>query len=322
MRIVVTGALGHIGSRLIRDLPAAFPAAEIVLLDNLATQRYCSLFDLPDAGRYRFFEADVMTADLVPLFSGAQAVVHLAALTDPAQSFADRSAVDQVNVAGTERVARACIHSGAALVFVSTTSVYGTERASVDEDCPDGDLRPESPYAESKLAAERLLRTLAKDAGLRHLTCRFGTIFGASPGMRFHTAVNRFCWQAAAGVPVRVWRTAMDQQRPYLDLGDAVAALLFLLHRGRFDAELFNVETLNTSVREVVNAISRHVPQVRVERVDSPAMNSLSYEVRGGRLRGLGFACTGSLDRGIGETIALLRGLSAAPQFKLGDCPA
>ena len=47
MKIVVTGALGHIGSRLIRELPTMFPEAEIVLIDNLSTQRYCSLFNLP-----------------------------------------------------------------------------------------------------------------------------------------------------------------------------------------------------------------------------------------------------------------------------------
>jgi nucleoside-diphosphate-sugar epimerase len=48
MKIVVTGALGHIGSRLIRALPDAFPDAEIVLLDDLSTQRYCSLLTFRD----------------------------------------------------------------------------------------------------------------------------------------------------------------------------------------------------------------------------------------------------------------------------------
>ena len=47
MRIVVTGALGHIGSRLIRDLPGHLRDAEIVMLDDLSTQRFPSLFNLP-----------------------------------------------------------------------------------------------------------------------------------------------------------------------------------------------------------------------------------------------------------------------------------
>src|SRR3990170_2683461 len=64
MKIVVTGGLGHIGSRLIRDIPGEFPDTEIVILDNLSTQRYCSLFHLPTGERYRFMESDILTADL------------------------------------------------------------------------------------------------------------------------------------------------------------------------------------------------------------------------------------------------------------------
>ncbi len=44
MKFVITGALGHIGSQLIRELPKMFPNAEIVMIDNLSTQRYCSFF--------------------------------------------------------------------------------------------------------------------------------------------------------------------------------------------------------------------------------------------------------------------------------------
>ena len=58
MKIVVIGALGHIGSRLIRNLPNEFPNAEIVMIDNMKTQRYPSLFNLPKEGNYQFIEDD------------------------------------------------------------------------------------------------------------------------------------------------------------------------------------------------------------------------------------------------------------------------
>ena len=47
MKIVVTGAIGHIGSYVIRDLAVEFPTAEIVIIDNMMTQRFPSLFNLP-----------------------------------------------------------------------------------------------------------------------------------------------------------------------------------------------------------------------------------------------------------------------------------
>src|SRR5205823_11560995 len=73
MKIIVTGALGHIGSALIRALPDRFAGAEVVMIDNMATLRYSSLFDLPKRGRYSFIEADVRYVDLRPLFKDAHA---------------------------------------------------------------------------------------------------------------------------------------------------------------------------------------------------------------------------------------------------------
>ena len=73
-KIVVTGALGHIGSRIIRDLPEACPDALVVMIDNMLTQRYCSLFGLPADGRYRFIQTDVLTAELHSLLEGADVV--------------------------------------------------------------------------------------------------------------------------------------------------------------------------------------------------------------------------------------------------------
>jgi UDP-glucose 4-epimerase len=309
MKLVVTGALGHIGSRLIRELPRVFSEMEIVLLDNLSTQRYCSLFNLPADGHYHFMEADVLDADLVSVFTGAQAVVHLAAITNAVGSFENQEQVEQVNFIGTQKVAQACLITGSALIFPSTTSVYGTQDGVVDEECLTSDLKPQSPYAESKLKAEQCLQELGKSEGLRFVACRFGTIFGTSIGMRFHTAVNKFCWQAVNGLPLTVWRTAMDQQRPYLDLADAVESIKFILQNDLFDRNIYNVLTLNASVRQIVEVIAKYVPDTAVQYVDTPIMNQLSYHVLNERFKRLGFGFKGDLESGIADTLQLLKGL-------------
>jgi UDP-glucose 4-epimerase len=307
MRIAVTGALGHIGSRLIRALPSMLPHPELVLLDNLATQRFASLFNLDGDAAYKFVELDVLHADLAPVLRGADAVVHLAALTDPVGSFHHRKEVERVNLTGTTRVAEACIRSKCPLVHVSSTSVYGGTSAVIDEEDAQH-LQPQSPYAEIKLSEERLLQGLGDSHGLRFVTCRFGTICGISPGMRFHTAVNRFCWQAVNGQPLTVWKTALHQKRPYLDLTDAVKAIGFLIGKGLFDRKVYNVLSENLPVETIVEAIRGHVPGLAIQFVDSPIMNDFSYDVLNSKFQKLGFAFQGSVARCIAETIALLRG--------------
>src|ERR1700694_5184566 len=109
-KLVVTGALGQICSRSIHSLrPGEF--GEVVLLDNLSTQRYCSLFNLPAGVEFRFFEEDVCACELTRYFSGADAVVHLAAIANAAGSFEIQERVESVNFEGTVRVAKAAARS-------------------------------------------------------------------------------------------------------------------------------------------------------------------------------------------------------------------
>lgn len=308
MKLMITGALGHIGSRFIHGLKPG-DHDEVVLLDNLYTQRYCSLFNLPEGVRFRFVEDDICTADLEKHFAGMEVVIHLAAITDAASSFEIKEQVERVNFEGTKRVARASMACGCKLIFLSTTSVYGTQQEIVGEDCSESELKPQSPYAESKLHAEQLLHSLGQSDGLHFIICRFGTIFGISIGMRFHTAINKFVWQACVGQPITVWRTALHQKRPYLDLGDAVRALDFILRTDRFDNQIYNVLTANATVGEIIAIICSYIPDVQIEYVDSRIMNQLSYTVACEKFQARGFHFEGSLDKGIGDTARLIRGV-------------
>ena len=307
MKIVVTGSLGHIGSYIIRKLGIQFPMAEIIMIDNMMTQRFPSLFNLPPMGKYRFIEGDVTKMDLDIVFSGASVVIHLAAITDAAGSFDRAEELEENNYQSTVKVANACAKNGASLIALSSTSVYGTQNEVVDEDCSKEELQPQSPYAVTKLKEEKLISKLSKENGLRAIHCRFGTIFGVSPGMRFHTAVNKFCWQAVMGQPITVWNTAYDQKRPYLDLFDASRAIVFIIENNIFDGRIYNVLTQNSTVRQVVDTIQEFVPNLEVEFVDNKIMNQLSYEVLDERFKSKGFIPAGSLKRAIGETISLLK---------------
>ncbi len=298
--ILVTGALGHIGSRLVREFSPAL-VGRVIMLDNLSTQRYASLFDLPRTIDYAFYEDDIRTADLNTHLAGVDVVVHLAAITDAPSSKDTPEETFDVNLKGTIRLAEACRANGIPLLFPSTTSVYGTQAELVDE--TSSELKPQSPYADSKLQAEKYLQS-QKQAGLKFVICRFGTIFGWSVGMRFHTAVNKFTWQAIHGLPITVWKTAWEQKRPYLYLGDCVEAINLILEKNVFDGEIYNVLTTNSAVKDIVETIRQFAPDVKVSYVDSAIMNQLSYEVSDNKFRARGFFSKGRLKDGIQETFS------------------
>ena len=270
------------------------------------TQRYCSLFNLPKKGKYTFIEKDVRNVDLAKMLQKEDVLVHLAAITDAASSFGREKEFEDNNYKGLQHVAKAVAKKKARLIHLSSTSVYGTQKNEVDESCPENELKPQSPYAHFKLMEEKWLKKYRGKTGLRYLTLRFGTIFGVSPGMRFHTAVNKFCWQAAMNQPVTIWKTALHQKRPYLDLEDAVKCIIFVIQKDFFRAKTYNVLTGNYTVADIIRQIQKHMKNFKIVFVRNKIMNQFSYIVDNARIRKEGFAVKGDLHAGIANTIKLI----------------
>jgi len=305
MRIVVTGALGNIGSQLIREFPKHFPGADVIMVDNMLTNRYCSLFDLSAYCNYQFIEADVTAVDLTNAVSNADIVIHLAAITDAVNSFHIREKVAFANFSASQIMAKYCLKHNVPIIVFSSTSVYGSQTEIMDENCAFDELKPQSPYAETKLREEKLLLKY-KEKGLKFSICRFGTVCGVSPGMRFHTTINKFCWQTVMGQPLTVWRTAQFQKRPYLTLQDAVASIIHIIKRQLFNGSIFNVLTENLTVNDVIHIISKHFDNIEISYVESEIMNQLSYEVSNERFKNTGFRFRGSIEKSIQDTIVML----------------
>ena len=193
-KILISGGAGHLGSYLMRR----FPLDEILIVDNLCTQRYCSLFNPPP--NVKFLQADFEDLD-VQFLNAFDAVIHLAAIVDAASSFKNKFEINKVNIDHTRKFIEKVAQSKVKLfIFPSSTSVYGKSKRIMYEG--DDNLEPQSPYAEGKLLIENVLNY----TDINYIIFRFGTIFGISKGMRFQTAINKFCWQAAFGVPLTIWK--------------------------------------------------------------------------------------------------------------------
>ena len=306
MNLLITGGLGHIGSSLIRDLELP-QNSNIFICDSLLTQRYSSLFAISKNRNLRFFE--MKSQEITSKFLAdhdISSVVHLAAITDAAGSFGREEELFKNNFGGTQHLINSCGEMNIPLIFPSTTSVYGSNEDLVTE---ESITNPQSPYAECKLQEEESLLSASKQ-GLRFVILRFGTIHGVSQGMRFHTAVNKFCFQAVLGEPITVWKTALNQKRPYLALSDANRAIRYALDLDLFDGQKYNVLTANHSVSEIISEIEQILKNdLRIDLVETRIMNQLSYEVSNEKFRKLGFTFKGSLRSDLTETVDLLRGV-------------
>ena len=300
MNILITGGCGHIGSYLIRKLPLKY---KITVVDNLLTQRYCSLFDLGRGIKLIEKDIDGLTKDDVV---GIDVVIHLAAITNAEGSFKNKEETENVNIVKTEKFIELCKKVRIPyFIFPSSTSVYGTATDVVYED-DDSVVNPQSPYAETKIGIENLLKN---QSDISYLILRFGTIFGQSIGMRFHTAINKFCYEVSLGKPLTIWKQNYEQVRPYLGLDDAVRSIIHFLNNSQCSNQTYNVISGNYKLSDVVKSIEKVAGKVDLNMVDTPLLNQFSYDVNDEKVRKTGFESKDKLEVSVRETLKLLDNL-------------
>ncbi len=211
MRVLVTGAAGHVGGAVVRhlaargfDVAAAVRAPDPALPNNIPQ----FLFDLG---------AD-FSSDLAPELRRCAAVVHCAALLSTAP---DDDSVTRVNALGTQLLVRLAAQRGARrFVHISGLNFLGRPTAlPVTENHP---LAPGDPYAHSKLHAEQSV-TLADTAGLLSgVSLRVSSPVG--PGLRRQRIFSGFADAADAGQDI-VLHGKGGRRQDYVDVRDVARAV-------------------------------------------------------------------------------------------------
>nr|ABQ75996.1 Nucleoside-diphosphate-sugar epimerase [uncultured haloarchaeon] len=300
MTVLVTGGLGYLGSRLIREIPdhPAFSGEKIRIMDNFRQPRFHAMYDLPSYADYDFVEGDIRDADdRAEALDAVDTVFHLAAITNAPETFDIPEKTWKVNHEAAVELYQDARESGVSeFVNAVTCSVYGTTEQKIEEDF---DCEPESPYGEAKLAAEQEMFDLY--TGEMNLTgLRLGTVYGWTTGMRFDTVVDKFALLAAKREPLTVYRGAEQQQRPYLHVQDSVRSMLFA-SENLGNGEAYNVVGQNGRLQDVVDAIEKHFPNVEIGYTEAEQLNQLSYIVSDEKIRSEGFETCYTLDQGVEE---------------------
>ena len=306
MKLIITGACGHIGSYVAENIFKIKKIKKTILIDNLQSNRFHSIFNQKKKNNLEFHLGDLNDDKSLEKFKKIDYLIHLASMTNAEKSFGKEKEMYKNNINCLKTVIKFCKKNKVKLIHLSSTSVYGKQATLVDETCEKKYLKPQSPYAKIKLIEERMLK---KEKNLQYVTFRFGTISGISQGIRFHTAVNKFCLNAAINEDISVYKTALHQYRPYLSLKDAFKTFKFCIENNFFKKDIYNALSGNFTVNQILTKIRKHKKNIKIKFVSSAIMNQLSYHVDDKKLSSHGLKLSNKIDNDIKDTLNLLRNI-------------
>ena len=307
MNLLITGCCGHIGSYLSENVHKIKNINKTYIVDNLESNRFYSIFDSKKKNNLTFIIKDLKDPNSLNDLKNIHYVIHLASMTNAEKSFGKKNKMYENNLKCLKTVITFCKRTKAKLIHISSTSVYGKQAKIVDENCEEKYLKPQSPYADIKLLEEKMLKKETKS--LIYNTFRFGTIAGVSKGIRFHTAVNKFCFNAATNKDIHVYKTALNQYRPYLSLKDAFKVFKFSIENNFFKNDIYNALSGNFTVNQIIKKIKKYKKKIKVKLVSSAIMNQLSYHVSQTKLNKEGLTLHSDIEKDIKDTLKLLKNI-------------
>lgn len=286
MTILITGGAGYIGAHVVRLAREA--GREALVVDDFSTGQTSRIVGVPS------FRIDVAEPSSVTELTDIMrsrhvtSVIHLAARKQVGESVARPAWYFQQNVTGLATVLSAMeLANVSELVFSSSAAVYGVPATEVvPEDAP---VRPVSPYGETKLIGEWLVRDATRAWGLRGVSLRYFNVAGAGwPELGDPAVLNLITMlleRLSRGERPRVFGidyptsdgSCVRDFVHVMDVADAHIASLEYLARPERPWDVFNVGTgRGSSVLQVVDELAKVTglnapPEMAARRPGDPA---------------------------------------------------
>lgn len=291
MKVLVTGGAGYIGSVLVRELQKKGYAVKV--FDKLYFGRD-SLNNIEN--KIELIQGDIRSIDKKNL-DGVDAVCHLAGLSnDPTAEYNPSANID-INTYGTSKLAEICAEKGVnKFIFASSASIYDRGLSGSDElqDEKTNVPEPERAYSKSKFKAEQVILEIAeKNPNFCPVVLRQGTVYGASPRMRYDLVVNSMVKSAFEKGIIMVFCGGI-QWRPLVDVRDLSSVYITILEASieKVKKQIFNVVAENIKILDLANIVKKNLngfvnTEIEInydERIDR------SYRISNNKLKtGLGF---------------------------------
>ena len=252
MKVLVTGAAGFIGSRLVQRLVEA-GAHVRAFIRYTSRPEFGNLNPLPPEV---FHQVEIVRGDLEDhaainyAMEGVELVFHLGALISIPYSYVHPVETARTNILGTLNVLESCRQSKAKLIHTSTSEVYGSAlRVPIDEEHP---LQAQSPYSASKIGADKLVESYYRSFDVQSLTVRPFNTYG--PGQSTRAVIPTIITQALTSNQIHLGNLTTKRDFTYLD--DTVNGFLKAASIARWDGRVYNLGTGDeVSIGEVAQQI-------------------------------------------------------------------
>jgi UDP-glucose 4-epimerase len=301
---LVTGGGGFIGSNLVRALIER--GQRVRVLDNFATGRRQNLAGLEN--QIELIEGDMRDpATAERAISGVDYVLHQAALGSVPRSVQDPLTSNEVNVNGTLNLLWVAKKSRVKrFVIASSSSIYGnTPQLPKDESMLPN---PISPYAVSKLAAERYTLSFNAVYGLPTVALRYFNVFGPKqdPASQYAAVIPRFITALMKGQSPVIYGDG-EQSRDFTYVDNVVQANLLACSAPEAPGQVMNIAcgdrySLNTLLQLLAEIMGKEVrPHYETER-PGDVKHSLASIARAQKI--LGFSPAINFREGLKRTVA------------------
>lgn len=259
--VVVTGGAGFIGSNLVEEL--VIKDHHVKVIDNLSTGHIENLDQIQGID---FIRGSITDLNLLEdVFSGADYVLHQAALPSVPRSVEDPISSNSTNVDGTLNVLVAARDCGVKkVVYASSSSVYGdTPTLPKQEDMKPN---PKSPYAITKLAGEYYCRIFSEIYGLKTACLRYFNVFGPrqDPNSQYAAVIPLFITRILNEKPPTIFGDG-TQTRDFTFVKDVVQANILAMEseaEGVFNIACGRQIVLNDLADEMMKIIGIETEKV------------------------------------------------------------
>jgi UDP-glucose 4-epimerase len=306
-KVIVTGGAGFIGSHIAEELVRR--GYQVMIIDNLSTGKMSNIEPTLHNKNVEFVQGSIVNLALLhKLFSGADYVLHQAAIPSVPRSIKNPKASHNTNITGTLNVLIAARDKGIKkVVYASSSSVYGDTPTlpKVEDMTPN----PLSPYAITKLTGEYYCRVFQGIYGLKTVCLRYFNVYGPrqDPDSPYAAVIPLFITNVLAGQSQTIFGDG-EQTRDFTFVKDVAEANILAAESkatGIFNIGSATRVTINELVRLIIRLAGNNtIKPVYKEVRPGDILHSLSDITKAGAF---GYHPRYSLEDGLKEVVKHLK---------------